>query len=48
MSTVMNEGAEIHCKAVTTQVFTVVGLLIELGTAIVKSKGSLGESPSIG
>ena len=31
---VMNKGVEIDCKAVTTQVFTVVGLLVELGTAI--------------
>ena len=41
MSTVMNEGVDIHCKAVTTQLFTLVGLLVELGTAIEKSKGSL-------
>ena len=34
MSTVMNEGADIHCKAVTTQVFTIVDLLVELGTDI--------------
>ena len=47
MSTVMNEGVEIHCKAVTTQVFTVVGLLVELGTAVAKSKGSLEASPPI-
>ena len=39
MSMVMNEGVKIHCKAVTTQVFTV--FLVELDTAISKSKGSL-------
>ena len=45
MSTAMNEGVDIHCKAVTTQVFTV--LLVELGTAISKSKVSLEAYPSI-
>ena len=34
ISTVMNEGVEIHFKAVTNEVFIV--LLVELGTAIVK------------
>ena len=38
MSTVMNKGVRIHCKAVTTQVFTVLGLLVELVTYIAKSK----------
>ena len=47
MSTVINEGVEIHCKAVINQVFTVVGLIVELGTAIEKSKGSLDAYPSI-
>ena len=37
MSTVMNEGVEIHCKLVMTQVFTV--LLVEIVTAISKPKG---------
>ena len=32
----MNEGVKIYCKAFTTQVFTVVGLVVELGTSIVK------------
>ena len=45
ISTVMNEVVGVHCKAVTTQVFTV--LLIELGTAMEKSKGYLASSPSI-
>ena len=45
MSTVMNKGVDIHCEAVTTQVFRV--LLVELGTSIEKSKGSLGAYPSI-
>ena len=44
---VTNKGVEIHCKAVTIQVFTVVGLIFELVTAIGKSKGSLESSPSI-
>ena len=39
MSTVINEGVNIHCKAVTTQVSTF--LLVELGTDIEKSKGSI-------
>ena len=45
MSTVINEGSEMHCKAVTTQVFTV--LLVELGTSIAKSKSYLEAYPSI-
>ena len=47
MSTVMNEGVDIRCKAVTNQVFAVVGLIVELGTAIVKLMGSLEAYPSI-
>ena len=47
MSTVINKRVKIHCKAVTTQVFTLVGLLVELGTAIEKSKGSLEAYSSI-
>ena len=39
MSTLMNKGVDIHCKAVMTQVFTVVALLVELGIAIAKSRG---------
>ena len=46
ISTVMSNGVKIHCKAVTTQVFTV--LLVELGTAILKSKGYLEEYLSVG
>ena len=45
MSTGMNKEVKIHCKAVTTQVFTV--LLVELGTDMTKSKGSLEAYPSI-
>ena len=41
----MNEGVEIHYKAVKTQVFKV--LLFELGTSIEKSKGSIEASTSI-
>ena len=47
MSTVNNKGVEIHCKAVTTQVFTVVGLIVELGLAIVKLKFSIEASTTI-
>ena len=36
ISTVMNEGVEIHFKSVTTQVFTVLSVLAELGTVIEK------------
>ena len=47
MSTVMNKGVKIHCKAVTTQVFTVVVLLVELGTYIAIENRSLGPYPYI-
>ena len=47
MSTVMNEVVEIHYKAFMTQVFVLVGLIVELGTAIVKPKCYLDASPSI-
>ena len=47
MSTEMNNGVKIHCKAVMTQVFTVVGLIIELGKEFEKPKGSLESPPSI-
>ena len=47
MSRVINEGVDIRCKAVTNQVFAVVGLIVELGTAIVKLMGSLEAYPSI-
>ena len=36
MSTVMNKGVNMSCKAVTAQVFAVVGLLVELSTVIEK------------
>ena len=38
MSTVMNEGVKMRCKAVTANLFTVVGLLVEISTAIEKPK----------
>ena len=44
---VINEGVEIYCKSVTNQVFTVVGLFVEIGTAIAKLKGSIKSSPYI-
>ena len=47
MSTVTNKGVNSPCKAVTTQVFTLVGLLVELVTAIEKIKGSIEASPFI-
>ena len=45
MSTVTNEGVEIHWKSVKKQLFTV--LIVGLGTYIEKSKGYIEESPSI-
>ena len=47
MSTVMKKGVDIRSKAVTTQVFTVVGLLVEPGASISKIKGYLEDYPSI-
>ena len=47
MSTVMNEGFYICCKEVTSQVFTVVFLLVELSMDIVKPKGSIDASTYI-
>ena len=47
MSTVINKVVEIHFKAVTTQFFTVVGLLVELVTYIVKVKGYIEAYTSI-
>ena len=44
---VMNEVVKVYCKAVTTQVFTVVSLLVELGTSIAKSKDYIDAYPSI-
>ena len=41
----MNKGVNINCKAVTTQVITVI--FVELGTSIVKSKGYREAYPSI-
>ena len=38
MSTVKNKVIEVHYKAVTNQVFTVLGILVELGTSICKIK----------
>ena len=43
----MNEGLDIYCESVKAQVYTVVGLLVELFTATSKSKGSIEEYPSI-
>ena len=34
MPTVMNKGVNIHCKSVTENAFTLVGLLVEPSTAI--------------
>ena len=47
MSTIMKNGVNIHSKAVTTQVFTVVYLIVELSTTISNPKGSIYESTSI-
>ena len=47
MSRVMNEGVMMRFKAVTANLLTVVGLIVEPSTAIEKPKGSLGVSLSI-
>ena len=47
MLTMMNEGVKIRYKAVTNQVFKVVGILVELGIDIGKPKVYLEASPSI-
>ena len=47
MSTVMNEGVDMSCKAVMDNFFTVVYLLVGPSTGIVKPKGYLELSPSI-
>ena len=39
MSMVMNKGVKMHWKSSMAQVFTVVGLIVELSTAISKTKG---------
>ena len=36
MSTLMNKGVKIRCKEVTTQVFRLVCLFVEIITVIVK------------
>ena len=43
----MNQGVEIHSKAVMTQVFTLVDIIVELGTTIQESKGYIEASPFI-
>ena len=47
MSTVMNKGVDIRYKALTTQVFTVSGLLVEPSADIEKQKGYLEASSYI-
>ena len=47
MSTVIDEVVKICCKEITTQLFTVVGLLGELGTPIEKPMGYIEAYPSI-
>ena len=44
MSRVRNKGVMMHCKEVTANLLTVVGLLVEPSTAIVKPKGYLEAS----
>ena len=41
ISTVRKDGVNMRCEVVTTQVFTVLGLLVGLGIIIEKPKGSL-------
>ena len=43
----MNKRVEICCKSVTTQLFTVVGLIVEPSTAIEKPKSYIQESVSV-
>ena len=47
MSMAMNEGVKVHYKAVTSNVLTVVVLLVETSTDIAKPKGYIEASPSI-
>lgn len=42
-----NKGVKIHCIAVTAQVFTIVGLVVELNTSIGKTNGYIDSYPSI-
>ena len=43
----MNEGVNMSCKSVTTQVYIVLGLLFELNKPIFKTKGFPESSISI-
>ena len=47
MSTVIDEGVKMRCKAVMSNCFTLVGLLVEPSTDIAKPKDSLEDYPSI-
>ena len=42
MSTVINKGVKIYFKSVTANLFTVVCLLVEPSTSILKQKSSFG------
>ena len=41
MSTVLNKGFKVQCKAVTSNFFTVISILFEPSTAIAKPKSYL-------
>ena len=47
MTMVMNKGVKTRWKVVTTQVFTTVGLFVEISTSIEKSKSSIEVPPSL-
>ena len=47
MSMMMNEGVNMSCKSVTTQVYTVLGLLFELNKPILKTNSFPESSISI-
>ena len=48
MSRVMNKGVIMHCKEFKMNLLTVVGLIFEPSTDIVKPKGSIEAYLSIG
>ena len=48
MSTVMNEEVKIQCKLVTTNLLTVLGILVELITSIIKKRVILRHTLPLG
>ena len=47
MSSVMNKGVKMRCKAVMNNIFIVLDLIVEPSTVIVKPNGYLEAYPSI-